>query len=68
MQLLQLPAGGGVRASEHDYRVLIVSDAISGIQAFHVDESGSLGAVHAPTVAVIDAVQRLHYVTAAAAT
>jgi nicotinamidase-related amidase len=55
-------------ASEHDYRVLIVSDAISGVQAFHLDESGRLGAVHAPTGALTDAVQRLHSVTAAAAT
>lgn len=54
-------------ASEHDYPVLIVPDAISGVQAFHLDESGRLGAVHAPTVAVMDAVQRLHCVTAAAA-
>lgn len=55
-------------ASEHDYRVLIVSDAISGVQAFHLGESGRLGAVHAPTAAVVEAVQRLHRVTAAAAT
>jgi len=54
-------------ASEHDYRVLIVSDAISGIQALHLDESGRMGAVHAPTVAVVDAMQRLHGVTAAPA-
>jgi nicotinamidase-related amidase len=54
-------------ASEHDYRVLIVSDAISGVQALHLDESARMGAVHAPTGAVVDAVQRLHAVTAAAA-
>lgn len=35
-------------ASERDYPVLIASDAISGVQPLHLDESGRMGAVHAP--------------------
>jgi nicotinamidase-related amidase len=46
-------------ASERDYRVLIGSDAISGVQPLHLEESGRMGAVHAPAAAVVDAVRGL---------
>ncbi len=36
-------------ASERDYRVLLIDDAISGIQPHHLDEAALLGVGHAPT-------------------
>jgi len=41
-------------ASERDYRVLLASDAISGIDTRHLDEAGRIGVHHAPSAAVID--------------
>ena len=35
-------------ASERDYKVLIVSDAISGIDARHLEEASRIGAAYAP--------------------
>ena len=36
-------------ASERDYRVLVVEDAISGVQAHHLEEAGRMGVMHATT-------------------
>ncbi|MGH3789144.1 MAG: cysteine hydrolase family protein [Pseudonocardiaceae bacterium] len=41
-------------ASEHDYRVLIVSDAISGVRPPHLDEAGLMGVLATPSSKVID--------------
>ena len=49
MQLPQLPACHVYGASERDYRVLIVEDAISGVQAHHLEEAARMGVLHATT-------------------
>lgn len=36
-------------ASERDYRVLVVSDAISGVQPHHLEEASRMGVVSAPS-------------------
>ena len=36
-------------ASERDYRVLVVSDAISGIEPQHLEEASRMGVVSAPS-------------------
>jgi nicotinamidase-related amidase len=41
-------------ASERDYRVVMVSDAISGVMPHHVEESRRIGVVPLPADAVID--------------
>jgi nicotinamidase-related amidase len=41
-------------ASERDYRVLVVSDAISGIKAHHLDEASGMGVVAAPSSEIIN--------------
>jgi nicotinamidase-related amidase len=40
-------------ASEHDYRVLIASDAISGIEDPHLEEAGRIGVIHAGSDEII---------------
>jgi hypothetical protein len=35
-------------ASERDYQVLVVSDAISGIEPHHLEEASRMGVVAAP--------------------
>ncbi len=42
-------------ASERDYRVLVVADAISGVQAGHLDEAGRMGVVVARSAEVAGA-------------
>jgi nicotinamidase-related amidase len=34
-------------ASEHDYRVLVPADAVSGIKPWHLDELAKIGVLHA---------------------
>lgn len=41
-------------ASERDYRILLASDAISGIRAEHLDEALHIGAIHAATTTIIN--------------
>lgn len=41
-------------ASERDYRVLLVQDAISGIQPHHLVEAGRMGVLHATTDRTIE--------------
>ncbi|HET9253665.1 MAG TPA: isochorismatase family cysteine hydrolase, partial [Pseudonocardiaceae bacterium] len=36
-------------ASERDYRVLVVSDAISGVESYHLEEAQRMGVVSAPS-------------------
>ncbi|HEV7452704.1 MAG TPA: isochorismatase family cysteine hydrolase [Pseudonocardiaceae bacterium] len=40
-------------ASERDYRVLIASDAISGVEDHHLEEAGLIGAIHASSDSII---------------
>ncbi len=40
-------------ASERDYRVLIASDAISGVEDHHLDEAGRIGAIHAGSDSIV---------------
>jgi nicotinamidase-related amidase len=47
-------------ASERDYRVLVVSDAISGIEPHHLEEASRMGIVCAPTSDVTTYVKRGH--------
>lgn len=42
-------------ASERDYRVLVVEDAISGVQPQHLKEAGLIGVLYATTDQTIDA-------------
>lgn len=46
-------------ASERDFRVLLASDAISGIKPHHLDEAAGMGIVHASTSEVIHRLCRL---------
>lgn len=39
-------------ASERDYRVLIASDAISGVKPDHLNEAAQMGIVHTPTTEI----------------
>ncbi|TQF68870.1 cysteine hydrolase [Rhodococcus spelaei] len=41
-------------ASERDLRVLIAADAISGVDARHLDEAGLIGAVHATVGQIVE--------------
>ena len=41
-------------ASERDYRVLIVSDAISGVRPHHLDETGLMGVRYTPSSNLVD--------------
>ena len=43
-------------ASERDYRILIASDAISGVVALHLEEATRIGAVHAEAAAIVTGV------------
>ncbi|SNR90790.1 cysteine hydrolase family protein [Blastococcus mobilis] len=40
-------------ASEHDYRTLIVQDAISGLCPLHLEEAARIGVLHATTTAIL---------------
>lgn len=40
-------------ASERDYRVLIASDAISGLEDNHLEEAGRIGVIHARSKTII---------------
>ncbi len=40
-------------ASERDYRILIASDAISGVVPLHLEEATRIGAVHAEAAAIV---------------
>lgn len=46
-------------ASAYDYRVLLVSDAVSGVDRRHLDEAGAIGVVHADTRTVVRELRRL---------
>ncbi len=46
-------------SSEHDYRVLVPSDAVSGITAMHLDELGRIGVLHASTGTITAALDQL---------
>lgn len=39
-------------SSDHDYRVLVPSDAVSGITSTHLDELGRIGVLHTSTSAI----------------
>jgi nicotinamidase-related amidase len=43
-------------ASERDYRVLVVEDAISGVLPQHLEEAGRIGVLHATTAETVEAV------------
>ena len=43
-------------ASERDYRVLVIEDAISGLQPHHLEEAGRMGVLHAPTDQTIESI------------
>ncbi|MGH3815315.1 MAG: cysteine hydrolase family protein [Pseudonocardiaceae bacterium] len=45
-------------ASERDYRVLIASDAISGVEDHHLEEAGRIGAIHASSDTIIHMLER----------
>ncbi|MGY1590792.1 cysteine hydrolase family protein [Geodermatophilus sp. SYSU D00708] len=40
-------------ASARDYRVLLASDAVSGLRAHHLEEAGLMGVVHAASPAIL---------------
>ena len=46
-----------VDASERDYRVLVAADAISGVDARHLEEAGGIGVLHAETDEIVEALQ-----------
>ncbi len=46
-------------ASERDYRVLVVADAISGVIPGHLEEVGSMGVVHATTEQTVERIAAL---------
>jgi len=46
-------------SSAHDYRVLVPSDAVSGVTAMHLDELGAIGVLHANTAAITAALDQL---------
>jgi nicotinamidase-related amidase len=41
-------------ASERDYRVLVASDAVSGLDDRHLIEAERIGVVHAPSAALVE--------------
>jgi nicotinamidase-related amidase len=47
-------------ASERDYRVVLVRDAISGVMNYHLEEATRIGVVPLPASAVVAALARLH--------
>ena len=46
-------------ASERDYRVLVVADAISGVIPQHLEEAGRMGVVYATTEQTVERVAAL---------
>ena len=46
-----------VDASERDYKVLVAADAISGVDARHLEEAGRIGVLHAETDEIVEALQ-----------
>ncbi|MHB8188226.1 MAG: cysteine hydrolase family protein [Dermatophilaceae bacterium] len=46
-------------ASERDYRVLVIQDAISGLQPDHLEEVGCMGVLHTPTDQTIESIEPL---------
>jgi len=46
-------------SSAHDYRVLVPSDAVSGLTALHLDELGKIGVLHASTATITAALDHL---------
>lgn len=46
-----------VDASERDYTVLVAADAISGVDARHLEEAGRIGVLHAETDEIVEALQ-----------
>ena len=46
-------------ASERDYRVLVVEDAILGLQPHHLEEAGRMGVLHAPIDQTIESIATL---------
>ncbi len=46
-------------SSAHDYRVLVPSDAVSGLTALHLDELGKIGVLHASTATITAALDQL---------
>ena len=59
MQLSQLPRATVYGASERDYRVLVVADAISGVIPVHLEEAGRMGVVHATTEQTVERIAAL---------
>ncbi|GAF48018.1 hypothetical protein RW1_048_00130 [Rhodococcus wratislaviensis NBRC 100605] len=55
MQLSQLPARHDLRC--RDYKVLVAADAISGVDARHLEEAGQIGVLHAETDEIVEALQ-----------
>ena len=47
------PRAAAYGASERDYRVLIASDAVSGVRPHHLEEAGLMGVVHAPGAEIL---------------
>jgi nicotinamidase-related amidase len=47
------PRAAAYGASERDYRVLLCSDAVSGVRPHHLEEAGLMGVVHAPTAEIL---------------
>jgi len=45
-------------SSAHDYRVLVPSDAVSGVTALRLDELGKIGVLHASTATIIAALDQ----------
>ncbi|MFI5909701.1 cysteine hydrolase family protein [Dactylosporangium sp. NPDC051541] len=50
------PRAAVLGASERDFRVVVASDAISGVDGRHLEEAGRLGAVHATAAGIVAAV------------
>ncbi|MFC0448793.1 cysteine hydrolase family protein [Rhodococcus jostii] len=46
-----------VDASARDYKVLVAADAISGVDARHLEEAGRIGVLHAETDEIVAALQ-----------
>ncbi|MDQ2722706.1 MAG: cysteine hydrolase [Actinomycetota bacterium] len=46
-------------SSEYDYRVLVASDAVSGVTPMHLDELGAIGVLHAGTRTIVAAMKML---------
>lgn len=48
-------------ASEHDYRVLLAADAISGVLPQHLEETGRMGIVHALSSQIVNRLEHIRH-------